>query len=167
MRARASLHELYATWHVLVHEVAKFGVVGAFNYVLDVGLFNVLVLGPLDHRPLTAKTTSTVVAVASSYFMNRHWTFSHRVSTGHPRELAIFVLLSAVGLGITLGCLGFSEYVLDQHSLLARNLAGNVVGVAVAMVFRFWSFKRWVFLAPESDEERSHEAAEAAVRTSL
>lgn len=167
MRGRASLHELYATWRVLVHEVAKFGVVGAFNYVLDVGLFNVLVLGPLDHRPLTAKTISTVVAVTSSYFMNRHWTFSHRVSSGHPREFAIFVLLSAVGLGITLGCLGFSEYVLDQHSLLARNLAGNVVGVAVAMVFRFWSFKRWVFLAPESDEERSHDAAEAAVRTSL
>lgn len=167
MRGRASLHELYATWRVLVHEVAKFGVVGAFNYVLDVGLFNVLVLGPLDHRPLTAKTISTVVAVTSSYFMNRHWTFSHRVSSGHPREFAIFVLLSAVGLGITLGCLGFSEYVLDQHSLLARNVAGNVVGVAVAMVFRFWSFKRWVFLAPESDEERSHDAAEAAVRTSL
>jgi putative flippase GtrA len=167
VRGRASLHELYATWRVLVHEVAKFGVVGAFNYVLDVGLFNVLVLGPLDHRPLTAKTISTVVAVTSSYFMNRHWTFSHRVSSGHPREFAIFVLLSAVGLGITLGCLGFSEYVLDQHSLLARNLAGNVVGVAVAMVFRFWSFKRWVFLAPESDEERAHDAAEAAVRTSL
>jgi putative flippase GtrA len=167
VRGRASLHELYATWRVLVHEVAKFGVVGAFNYVLDVGLFNVLVLGPLDHRPLMAKTISTVVAVTSSYFMNRHWTFSHRVSSGHPREFAIFVLLSAVGLGITLGCLGFSEYVLDQHSLLARNLAGNVVGVAVAMVFRFWSFKRWVFLAPESDEERSHDAAEAAVKTSL
>jgi putative flippase GtrA len=167
VRGRASLHELYATWRVLVHEVAKFGVVGAFNYVLDVGLFNVLVLGPLDHRPLTAKTISTVVAVTSSYFMNRHWTFSHRVSSGHPREFAIFVLLSAVGLGITLGCLGFSEYVLDQHSLLARNLAGNVVGVAVAMVFRFWSLKRWFFLAPESDEERSHDAAEAAVKTSL
>jgi hypothetical protein len=42
-----------------------------------------------------------------------------------------------------------------------------VIGVALAMVFRFWSFKRWVFLPPESDEDRSHDAAEAAVRTSL
>jgi putative flippase GtrA len=167
VQGRASLRELYASWHVLVHEVAKFGIVGAFNYVLDVGLFNALVLGPLDHRPLTAKTISTVVAVTSSYFLNRHWTFSHRVSTGHPRELAIFVLLSGIGLAMTLGCLAFSEYVLDQHSLLARNIAGNVIGVAVAMVFRFWSFKRWVFLPPEDDRERSHDAAEAAVRTSL
>ena len=167
MQGRASLRELYATWRVLVHEVAKFGIVGAFNYVLDVGLFNALVLGPLDHRPLTAKTISTVVAVMSSYFLNRHWTFSHRVSTGHPRELGIFVLLSAIGLAIALACLGFSEYVLDQHSLLARNIAGNVIGVALAMVFRFWSFKRWVFLPPLDDDDRSHDAAEAAVRTSL
>jgi putative flippase GtrA len=163
VRGRVSLGEPYAAWRVLVREMAKFGVVGAFNYVLDIGLFNALVLGPLDHRPLTAKTISTGVAVMSSYFMNRHWTFSHRVTTGHPREFALFVLLSGIGLAITLGCLGFSEYVLDQHSLLAR----NVIGVAVAMVFRFWSFKRWVFLPPESDEDRSHDAAEAAVRTSL
>jgi putative flippase GtrA len=152
---------------MLLREMAKFGAVGAFNYVLDVGLFNALVLGPLDHRPVTAKTISTVVAVTSSYFMNRHWTFSHRVTTGRPREYAVFVLLSGIGLAFTLGCLGFSEYVLDQNSLLARNIAGNVVGVAVAMVFRFWSFKRWVFLPPVSDEERSRDAAEAAVRTSL
>ena len=167
MPGRASLRDLYATWRVLVHEIAKFGAVGAFNYVLDVGLFNALVLGPLDHRPLTAKTISTVVAIASSYFLNRHWTFSHRVSTGHLREYALFGFLSGLGLAITLGCLGFSEYVLDQHSLLARNIAANVIGVGLAMIFRFWSFKRWVFLPPESEEERAHDAAEAAVRTSL
>jgi putative flippase GtrA len=167
VRGRASLQELYGTWHVLVHEIAKFGVVGAINYALDVGIFNALVLGPLDHRPLTAKTISTVVAVTSSFFMNRHWTFKHRVSSGVARDYGVFFLLSAVGLAITLGCLAFSEYVLDQNSLLARNIAGNVVGVALAMVFRFWSYKRWVFLAPETDAERSREAAEAAVRTSV
>jgi putative flippase GtrA len=162
------VRELYETWRVLVHEVAKFGVVGAFNYALDVGLFNALVLGPLSGRPLTAKTISTIVAVTSSYFMNRHWTFKHRAGSGLAREYGIFVVLSAIGLGITLACLGFSEYVLDQHSLLARNIAGNVVGVALAMIFRFWSFKRWVFLAPDArDDDHAHEAAEAAVRTSV
>jgi putative flippase GtrA len=167
VRRRVSLGELYATWRVLVHEVAKFGVVGALNYVVDVGIFNALVLGPLDHRPLTAKTISTAVAVTNSYFLNRRWTFSHRVSTGHPREFALFVFLSGVGLAITLGCLGFSEYVLDRNSLLARNISGNVIGIALAMVFRFWAFKRWVFLASESEEDRSHDAAEAAVKTTL
>ena len=153
------MRRLYERFDVLVHELGKFGAVGAFNYVLDVGLFNLLVLGPLDERPLTAKAISTVVSVTSSYFMNRSWTFRHRPGTGVARGYALFILLSAIGLGIMLGCLAFSEYVLNQRSLLARNIAGNVVGVALAMVFRFWAFKRWVFLLPP---EATAEDASAA-----
>ena len=142
------MRRLYGRFQELAHELGKFGVVGAFNYVLDVGLFNVLILGPLEGKPLTAKAISTIVSVTSSYFMNRHWTFRHRPGTSVARGYALFIVLSAVGLGIILGCLAFSEYVLNQRSLLARNIAGNVVGVALAMVFRFWSFKRWVFVLP-------------------
>jgi putative flippase GtrA len=161
-------HPLKAFDHavvVLVHEIAKFGVVGAINYLLDVGLFNLLVLGPLGHKPITAKALSTVVAATSSYFMNRHWTWRHRARTGLRREYMLFLLLSAIALGITLACLAFGEYVLHQDSLLARNFWGNVVGVGVAMVFRFWSFKRWVFLP--DDPEREDKAAEATVRTTV
>lgn len=133
----------------LLHEIAKFGVVGAVNYALDVAIFNVLILGPLDHKPVTSKTVATVIAATSSYFMNRHWTWSHRARTGLIREYSLFILVSAVALGITIGALAFGEYFLDQDSLLARNIWGNVVGVGLASVWRFWSFKRWVFLAPE------------------
>jgi putative flippase GtrA len=152
---------LYAAFQDLIHELAKFGVVGAINYVIDVAIFNALVVGPLHHRPITSKTISTVVAATSSYFMNRHWTWRNRARTGLGREYGLFILLSAVGLALTLGCLGFGEYVLGQHSLLARNFWGNVVGVGVGMVWRFWAFKRWVFLEPEPD--RSVDAEHAAL----
>ena len=33
---------LYDRWRHLVHEVAKFGVVGAVAYIVDVGIFNLL-----------------------------------------------------------------------------------------------------------------------------
>jgi putative flippase GtrA len=143
------VRRLYAAFQTLIHEIAKFGVVGAINYIIDVGLFNALVVGPLDHRPITSKAISTTVAATSSYFMNRHWTWKDRARTGLAREYGLFIVLSAVGLAITLGCLSFGEYALHQHSLLARNIWGNVVGVAFGMVWRFWSFKRWVFLEPE------------------
>jgi len=146
----------------LVHEMAKFGTVGAFNYVIDVSIFNALIVGPLDNRPITAKTISTVIAATSSYFMNRHWTWRDRARSGLAREYGLFIVLSAVGLAITLACLGFGEYVLNQDSWLARNFWGNVVGVAAGMVWRFWSFKRWVFLpaepAPDADEDAAHAA---------
>src|SRR4051794_4752127 len=120
----------------LVHELAKFGVVGSVNYVLDVAVFNVLIVGPLDHRPITAKTISTVLAATSSYFMNRHWTWRDRARSGLGREYGLFIVLSAVGLALTLGCLAFGEYVLHQDSWLARNIWGNVVGVGLGMVWR-------------------------------
>ena len=34
---------VYRTFEPLIHEIGKFGVVGAVNYVIDVGLFNILV----------------------------------------------------------------------------------------------------------------------------
>ncbi len=165
--------DLYASFRSLLHEVAKFGIVGAINYVVDVGVFNLLVIGVMHNKPITAKAISTVIAATLSYFMNRHWTWRHRARTGIRREYTLFVVLSAVGLGITLACLGFSEYVLGLHSLLARNIAGNVVGVALGMVWRFWSFKRWVFLdtvEPYADDEPSGElvqTARATVRTTV
>jgi putative flippase GtrA len=161
-------HPLKAFDHAVVllfHEVMKFGTVGIINFFLDVGLFNVLILGPLHNKPITAKAISTVVAATSSYFMNRHWTWRHRARTGLRREYSLFLLLSAVALGITLGCLAFGEYVLHQDSLLARNFWGNVVGVGLAMIFRFWSFKRWVFLA--DDPDRDEETAQAVIRTTV
>ena len=159
------VRSLYGTFQALIHEVAKFGVVGAVNYIIDVGLFNALVVGPLNHRPVTAKAASTLVAATSSYFMNRHWTWRDRARTSLAREYGLFILLSAIALGITLGCLGFGEYVLHQHSLLARNIWGNIVGVGTATVWRFWSFKRWVFLEPEP--EATEDAAALTVRTTV
>jgi putative flippase GtrA len=159
--AVARLKQLYTAFETLIHELAKFGVVGAINYVLDVGLFNLLLAEGLHDKPLTAKAISTVVAATSSYFMNRHWTFQHRGRRGLGREYVTFILLSAVALAITLACFAFGEYVLRQDSLLARNIWGNVVGVGAAMIWRFWSFKKWVFVEPEP--ERSDDARRAAL----
>ena len=162
----AAVRRVYDTFRVLIHEMAKFGVVGGFNYILDVGVFNALVTGPLDHRPLSSKTISYALATTSSYFLNRHWTWKHRARTGLMREYGMFAFLSLISYGITLAPLGISEYALGQHSLLARNISANVIGTGIAMVFRFWAFKRWVFLDP-SDTHRDEEAAEATIRTTV
>ena len=36
------VRDLYATFRRLLHEIAKFGIVGAINFVLDTGLFNLI-----------------------------------------------------------------------------------------------------------------------------
>src|SRR5690606_15411130 len=56
-----------------------------------------------------------------------------------------FFTVSAGGMLIGLACLWVSHYLLGFHSLLADNIAGNVVGLALGTAFRFWGYRVWVF----------------------
>jgi putative flippase GtrA len=136
---------LYQRWRHLVHELAKFGIVGAINTVLDFGLANLLYLA-LGWPSLAAKTASVAVAATSSYFMNRHWTFRHRARTGLRREYTLFFLLNGVGLLIADACILIVERGFDKTGALWFNLA-QVAGLALGMVFRFTTYKRWVFVS--------------------
>jgi putative flippase GtrA len=157
------LRGIWARLGSIVHEFMKFGVVGSFAYVVDVGLFNLLLYGggdgPLNGRPLAAKTISVIAGTIVAYLGNRHWTFRHRASHSVAWGYTLFFLLNAVGLGITLTCLAISHYVLDLTGPLADNIAANVVGVAFGSAFRFWSYRRWVFPAP--GEQEPHEQVSA------
>jgi putative flippase GtrA len=149
---------LYATFQTLIHEIAKFGIIGAVAYVLTIALSNWLHFA-VGLGPLTSLGIAMLVAATFSYFSNRHWTWRHRERTGLRREYGLFILLSAVGLAVTEVPVGISEYVLHLTSPLAYNISANLVGTALGTVWRFWSFKRWVFLEPEplrtEDAERA------------
>ena len=152
---------LYSRFRVLIHELAKFGIVGAFNAALDITVFNIL--RTQDVGPLTSKALSVSVAATSSYFMNRHWSFAHRARTGVRREYVLFIILSGVGLLITEICLGTSHYLLGFDSRLADNVSANGVGLVLGTMWRFWSFKKWVFLP--ADDPDLPTPAEAAITT--
>ena len=155
------LRALYGRVEHLVHELAKFGTVGAVAYVVDVGLFNLLSLSVLDHQPLTAKAISTVVAMSVAYVGNRQWTFRHRDRSTVRREYPLFAVLNGIGMIIALTCLWFSHYVLGFTSALADNIAANIVGIGLASMFRFWAYRRWVFraIAPIAEREEPVGAA--------
>lgn len=136
----------YRGVRAVAHELAKFGAVGAVNFALDVALFNLLIFTVAEHAPLAAKAASMAISATSSYFMNRHWTWTARARTGLARELPLFLALSAVGLLITETCLAVSHYGLGLTSRLADNIAANVVGLVLGTMWRFVSFKRWVFV---------------------
>ena len=54
--------------------------------------------------------------------------------------------LNAIGLGIALGVLAFTHYVLDLTSPLADNISANIIGLGLGTAFRFWSYRRYVFV---------------------
>jgi putative flippase GtrA len=67
----------------------------------------------------------------------------------------LFFILNGIGLGIGLGCLAVSHYVLGAmwprvfQTALADNIASFVVGMALGTLFRFWSYRRFVFISTE------------------
>ena len=132
----------------VLSELTKFGVVGFLSLLVDLAVFNAA-LAVLPHKPLTAKVISTVVSATNAYLLNRHWSFRAR-DRQHPfgRELALFMLLNAVGLLISLTCLATSHYVLGLDSRLADNIAANGVGLVLGTGFRFWSYRRFVWVRP-------------------
>ena len=136
---------------LLREELAKFGVVGAVSFGVDLLVFN-LVLHATD-KPLTSKVVSTVFAATNAFFLNRHWTFRDRDRRGLRREYGLFVVLNGIGLSISLACLAISHYALGFESRLADNIAANGVGLALGTLFRFWSYRRWLWKAHAAVEE--------------
>jgi putative flippase GtrA len=146
-----ALRALYDRFAHLVHEVGKFGVVGATCYVIDVAVFNLcLVVFHLAWFP--SLVVSTVVAASVAFVGNRFWTWRHRERTGLHREYGLYFGFNLVGLLISAAVLWLSHDVLGSmwpalQTPLADNIAGKVVGVAFASLFRFWAYRRYVFLA--------------------
>jgi putative flippase GtrA len=132
----------------LVHEMGKFGTVGGIAFACDLTIYNIL-LG-LGTETLTAKTISTLLAATVAFIGNRFWTWRHRERRSLAREYTQYFLLNAVGLGIGLSCLAISHYGLGAlwpalRSPLADNISGQLVGTALGTLFRFWSYRRFVF----------------------
>ncbi|MFI6320498.1 GtrA family protein [Nonomuraea sp. NPDC050556] len=139
------LRRAYQQFAHLVHELAKFGTIGAFAFVIDFGFLN-LFKGAVGLGPLTSKVFATIISATFAYLGNRYWTFRDREQSGLGREYFLFFLLNGIGLLIGLLVIGFTTYTLGLHDLVSYNIA-NVIGVGLGTLFRYWSYKRWVFLA--------------------
>ncbi len=82
---------------------------------------------------------------------NRYWTFRAHRGRQLVREGIEFGLVSLGGMLIGLGCLWVSHYVLGFTSVLADNIASNVIGLGLGTIFRFTLYRMWVF-APHRGE---------------
>ncbi|WP_433389970.1 GtrA family protein [Micromonospora sp. KLBMP9576] len=144
-------------WQKFIHEAAKFGIVGGVNTVINYAVFNALALTVFVDGQLKATAIATIVATITSYLMNRHWTYRDRPKSAMQREYVLFFLFNGAGLLIELGVLAAAKYGLGLTSLLALNVA-KTGGVLLATLFRFWSYRTFVFQpAPAHAAETWHD----------
>jgi len=164
---------------VLVREMLKFGVVGAVAFVIDLGGYNLLVFGPhwlgmfsqqttqgaLHDKPLTARIIAATVATLFAWVGNRLWTFRHRRSRQAGQELALYIFFNVIAMVISVACLGVSRYGFGLHSQLADNVT-NIFGIILGTLFRFWSYRKFVFEGLLDDEPLDAVGADQPGRSS-
>ena len=144
------LRGLYVRFRQLIHEFAKFGIIGVGGLIItNVGY---ALLHSHGVGPVSSATIATIVATIVAYIGNRYWSFRHRERTSVPREGLIFVVLNGIGLLIQDAVVAFNSYVLHlEHHKVAEFLALNI-GIGLATIFRFWSYRKFVWrLSPTDD----------------
>ncbi|MFE7896045.1 GtrA family protein [Streptomyces sp. NPDC057424] len=135
-------------------EAAKFGVIGALAFVIDNGGYNLLVFGlpggeggVMRTAPVQASVVATGTAALFSWVGNRYWTYRDQHGRRVTRELVLFLVANGVGLAITAGTVFVSRQLLGLDSALSDNTA-RILGWVLATLFRFYAYRRYVFVAP-------------------
>ncbi|MFP1629516.1 GtrA family protein [Streptomyces sp. 5K101] len=129
----------------LAREVAKFGAVGGAGVFVNLGVFN-LVRSTTEIPVVRASIIATLVAICFNYLGFRHFTYRDRDRSGRTRELTLFLAFSGVGLVIEHGILYAATYGFGWNTTLQNNLF-KFLGIGIATLFRFWSYRTWVFRA--------------------
>lgn len=156
----------YERFRQLIGEFAKFAVVGIASVFITNAVYDLLYL---HHGlgPVTSTTVATVVAAIATYLGNRYWSFRTRQRTGVVREITIFAVLNGVGLLLQDATVAANYYLLHLgHDKLAVFVALNS-GIALATLFRFWSYRQFVWGAPPAARPRKAERPRAMGGASL
>jgi len=136
----SSIRKLYARFRQLIHEGFKFLAIGAVGFIVTFGVANAL--HPIGKYK--AITIATILATAITYLGNRYWTFRHRQGKGTTRDSMLFFVFNGVGLLIYYGCIGLIDLAGLGHSVAWYNVA-LVVGTGLGTLFRFWSYREWIW----------------------
>jgi putative flippase GtrA len=151
---------LYERFRHLIHEALKFGFIGGLGFIVTEVGTNVLHF-KFNVGPLTSIVIASIVATIVTYLGNRYWTFRHREGSGVGREYVIFFVLNAVGIGIQLAVEGFTYYALNLRDGLPFNIA-LALGIGLGTLFRFWSYRKWIWRAKVLVSPLGHEQLEPA-----
>ncbi len=146
-QATRSATQLYRRFRQLIHEGAKFGIVGG------IGVLVVLAGSDALHYELglgkfTSVTIATVLATVITFLGNRYWSFAHRQGAGARSETVIFFILNGVGLLIQNACIFLLTDLLGLSGRVWYTIA-NLVGIGIGTLFRFWSYRKWIWVHPE------------------
>jgi len=153
------IRDYYFRFRVLIHEIGKFGIVGAVATVITFALQNAL----YGHAgPTTSVVVANAVATCFAFLGNRYWAFKHRKTANMGRETVLFVFFNVVGTLIQTAFVDFNHYLLGNHDRLSLNIA-TVIGIVFATMFRLFCYRKFVFNSIPPTQDPAEELAAATL----
>jgi putative flippase GtrA len=152
------IRDTYYRFQLLIHETAKFGVVGIVGALVQFAIQTPLYV-TFHMGAITSQFIAIVFAIAVTYIGNRYWAFKHRKTDNIARESVIFFVMSGIGTVIQLGVTAIGVDGLNLRTGIAYTLI-TCVGIGVGTIFRLFAYKKFVFLAQPSSVEAETLTAE-------
>lgn len=117
----------------------KYSLVGILGTAIDIGSLFVLV--DLFYFPIIpAATISFILATINNFVLNKNWTFRHP-SMNYKKLYIKFLIVSLIGLALTLLSMNLFVFVLGIWYILAKALTSMIVLVWNFLANKFWTFK--------------------------
>lgn len=125
----------------LFEQLLRFGVVGFTAFGIDYGVLMLLSQG-FGVDPVLSAGISFCVALVFNYFASMRFVFSHRDGMSRKREFIIFLILSAIGLGINQFIMWQGVEILGDSAAVVSAL--KIFSTTVVMIWNFLSRKKWL-----------------------
>lgn len=138
------------------YQIAKFGLVGLLNTLVDWGILNLLMFltGLTSGYMFSAfKGLSFLFAMANSYIWNKFWTFKKEAENGEAdksgaKEMLQFFVVSLVGFALNVSAATFIVNIWGVQWGLSSALWANVgalTGTLLGLAWNFLGYKLIVF----------------------
>ncbi|EKE25067.1 MAG: glycosyl transferase family 2 [uncultured bacterium] len=142
----------------LIHQFAKFFLVGIMNTGVDLVILNLQMLATgvaTGAGYSLQKAISFLGAVTFSYFINKRWTFQDKSKEEEGKKMSQFFAVSFIGMLINVGTATLvvnylqapitSIIGLPQLDPKLWGTFGALCGTAVGLGWNFVGYKLWVF----------------------
>lgn len=121
----------------LLMQIIRFGIVGGTSFLIDYGIFTIF--SQLLHiHYLIASILSFSISVIYNYILSIKWVFDV-TKKQTTKEFIVFIVLSAIGLGLNSLIMYVSVDLLHIHEMISK-----IIATAIVMVYNFITRKIFI-----------------------
>ena len=136
----------------ILYKFMKFGEAGGLNWLVDLGIVNLLIFATGYSAGLyfaVFKGVAFLTAATNSFFWNKYWVFSGSKKQEEKKEIGKFAIATLMGMAVNIIIASVIAYFGPTifSGIEAKTWANiaTIVGSLTAMIFNFILYKIWVF----------------------